>query len=138
MNSTGTSLTAEEKSSYDSLKSALTSHSEPLDQSELYSTEFRARAKKDDERLLEFAKALCTLGSRVFPKTAPAQRDLLSRDQFIDGLTEDDFRIRVRRAKPKSLDDAVKEAIDTSEAKRRTEERAVKSSSAIPGVSFHE
>ena len=48
-----------------------------------------------------------------------------------------------RHAKPKSLDDAVKvalelEAINRSEAKRRTEERAVKSSSAIPGVSFHE
>ena len=74
---------------------------------------------------------------------APAQRDLLSRDQFIDGLTEDDFRIRVRHAKPKLLDDAVKavlelEAINRLEAKRRTEERAAKSSSAIPGVSFHE
>ena len=63
---------------------------------------------------------------------ALAQRNLSSRDQFIDGLTEDDFRIRVRHAKPKSLDDAVKaaleiKAIDRSEAKRRMEERAVKS-----------
>ena len=61
----------------------------------------------------------------------------------MDGLTEDDFRIRVRHAKPKSLDDAVKaalelEAINRSKAKRGTEERAVKSSSAISGVSFPE
>ena len=87
--------------------------------------------------------ALRTLASRAFPKMAPAQRDLLSRDQLIDGLTEDDFLTRVRHAKPKSLDDAVKaalqlEAITRSEAKRGTEERAVKSSSAIPGVRFHE
>ena len=136
------SLTAKEKSSYYLLKSALTFHFEPLDQSELYRTEFRARTKRDDERLLEFefAMALGTLASRAFPKMAPAQRDLLSRDQFIDSLTEDDFRIRVRHAKPKSLDDAVKaplelEAVIRSEAKRRTEEQAVKSSL---GISFHE
>ena len=46
------SLTAKEESLYDSLKSALTSHLEPLDQSELYRTEFKAKTKRDDERLL--------------------------------------------------------------------------------------
>ena len=125
------------------MKSALISHFEPLDKSELYRTEFRARTKRDDERLLEFAMTLRTLASRAFPKMTSAQRNLLSRDQFVDGLTEDNFYIRVRHAKPKSLEDAVKaalelEAINRSEAKRRTEERAVKSSSSIPGVSFHE
>ena len=58
---------------------------------------------------------------------APAQRDLLSRNQLIDGLTEDDFGIRDRHAKPKSLNDVVKaalklEAINRSEAKRCREE----------------
>ena len=57
------SLTAEEKSS---LKSALTSPFEPLDQSELYRTEFRARTKRDEERLLEFAITLRTLASALF------------------------------------------------------------------------
>ena len=74
------SLTAEEKSSYDLLKSALTSYFEPLDQSELYRTEFRARNKRNDERLLEFAMALRSCASRAFPKMALSQRDLLSRD----------------------------------------------------------
>ena len=114
-----------------------------MNESELYRTEFRARTKRDDERPLNFAMALRTLAFRTFPKMAPAQRDLLSRDHFIDGLTEDDLRIRVRHAKLKSLDDAVKaalelESINRSEAKRRTKQRAVKSSSAIPGVRFHE
>ena len=56
--------------------------------------------------------ALRTLASRAFPKMALAQRHLLSRDQFIDGLTEDDFCICVRRAKSKSLDDAIKAALE--------------------------
>ena len=50
---------------------------------------------------------------------------VLSRDQFIEGLGNDEFRLRVRPAKPSSLDDAIKaalelEAIQTAEASRRT------------------
>ena len=68
--------------------------------------------------------AVRTLASRAFPKMAVDQRDLLARDQFIDGLTEDSFRLRVRRSKPTSLDDAIRaalefEAIDTAEQRRQ-------------------
>ncbi len=59
-----------------------------------------------------------TLAFRAFPKTAPAQRDLLSRDQVIDGLPEGDSRIRVRHAKPKSLVDAVNAALELEAIKR--------------------
>ena len=68
--------------------------------------------------------AVRTLASRAFPKMAVDQRDLLARDQFIDGLTEDSFRLRVRRSKPTSLDDSIRvalefEAIDTDTAEQR-------------------
>ena len=66
-----------------------------------------------------------TLASRAFPGMAIEQRDVLSRDQFIEGLGNDEFRLRVRLAKPPSLDDATKaalelEAIKIAEASRST------------------
>ena len=69
--------------------------------------------------------AVRTLASHAFPKMAVDQRDLLARDQFIDGLTEDSFRLWVRRSKPTSLDDAIRvalefEAIDTAEQRRKS------------------
>ena len=118
------SLTTEQKSSYDTLKATLTSRFEPFDQTALYRTEFRSRLRRGNERLLEFGMAVRTLASRAFPKMAVDQRDLLARDQFIDGLTEYSFRLRVRRSKPTSLDDAIGvalefEAIDTAEQRRQ-------------------
>ena len=118
------SLTTEQKSSYDTLKATLTSRFEPFDQTELYRTEFRSRLRRGNERLLEFGMAVRTLASRAFPKMAVDQRDLLAQDQFIDVLNEDSFRLRVRRSKPTSLDDAIRvalefEAIDTAEQRRQ-------------------
>ena len=106
------SLTATEKASYTSLKTTLTPRFEPFDQTELHGTEFRSRTRGRDERLLEFGMAIRSLAARVFPKMSVDQRDILARDQFIDGLAEDEFRLRVRRSKPSSLDDAIRVSLE--------------------------
>jgi hypothetical protein len=89
------SLTATQKTSYTTLKLTLTTRFEPFDQAELHRTQFRSRNRRGDERILDFGLAVRSLAARAFPSMAVDQRDVLARDQFTDGLLEDDFRIRV-------------------------------------------
>jgi hypothetical protein len=80
------SLMEQEKSSYDRLKTALTERFEPLDRTEVFRTEFRWRVKREGERLLDFGMAIRSLASRAFPQMTLSQRNVLARDQFIEGI----------------------------------------------------
>lgn len=129
-------LATAEKATYSVLKNSLTVRFQPLDQAELWRTQFRSRRKGENERLLDFGMAIRTLASRAFPQMPIDQRDLLARDQFIDGLINADFRFRVRHAKPSTLDDAIKaslelETIQTAEA-RRCQETLTHATSTYP------
>ena len=55
------------------------------------------------------------------------QHDLLTRDQFLDGLRDASVRLRVRYGTPKSLDDAIRIALEISAAEM-AEQRSAKSS----------
>ena len=78
--------TLAEKSSFNALKTALTARFQPFDQGELFRTQFRSTRKQDGERLLDFGMAARTLAYRAFPRMTIEQRDVLSRDQFIEAL----------------------------------------------------
>ena len=73
------SRNAEEKSLYDSLKSALTSHFERLDQSELYCTEFRARTKRDGSNFSSSPWHFAHWLSEFFQNGACTKRSAVSR-----------------------------------------------------------
>lgn len=54
--------------------------------------DFKLAAQEDSESLREWARRVRTLGQRAYGTLAPADREALQRDQFIDGLTDADIQ----------------------------------------------
>lgn len=105
-------LKPQERKNFKSIVTALTSRFEPEDQSELFRSELKSRFRKKDEPLTEFAQDIKRLVRLAYPNTDVDVRATLGRNAFEDSLGDPDMEWAVHQGKPKSIETAVKLALE--------------------------
>ena len=105
-------LKPQERKNYRSIVTALTSRFEPEDQSELFHSELKSRFRKKEEPLTEFAQDIKRLVRLAYPNTDVDVRDTLARNAFEDSLCDSDMEWAVHQGKPKTIETAVKLALE--------------------------
>ena len=105
-------LEPQERKNFKSVVTTLTSRFEPEDQSELFGSELKRRFRKKDEPLTEFAQDIKSLVRLAYPNTDVDVRATLGRNAFEDSLGDPDMEWAVHQGKPKSIETAVKLALE--------------------------
>ena len=111
---------------YDSLVKALEDRFAPPNQTELYRVQLRERRQKASESLSELGQDIRRLTNLAYPTATTELRETLAKDQFIDSLISVDMRLRIKQARPTSLNDAVRHAVEL-EAFNRAEKSKLES-----------
>ena len=114
------------KDSYQELRRLLSQRFGPSNQAENYLAELRHRRQGPRETLQELGQAIHELSSKAYPDIPPISRDRLERNHFIDAIESQSIREGIHRARPSSLDDAIRAALETDnfekiELQRRNE-----------------
>ena len=99
---------------------------------ELYVAEFKNRVRKEGENLRDLGRGLRRLATLAYPEMAEVYRDQLAKDQFIDAIEDAEMRIRIFRARPRTLEEAVTTATEV-ETFRRVEAQRSGSSRPVRG-----
>ena len=122
---------------FDDVRAALVSKVLPSEKIELYKSEFRSRIRKPNESLEAFSMDLQKLALKAYPGPGmDGIRDELTKDQFIAGLVTSSIRLLVRQGKPKSLNDAVRIALELESFREVEKARNVVPVSEVePGTS---
>ena len=115
---------------YTELVIALQERFQPPNQTELYRVQLRERKQRASENLSELAQDIRRLTNLAYP-TAPADdRETLAKEQFLDSLHSVELRIRTKQARPSSLNDAVRHAVEM-EAYYKAEQKLLASSQVL-------
>lgn len=97
---------------YDELTKALEERFAPPNQTELYRVQLKERRQRASETLTELGQHIWRLTNLAYA-TAPVDvRETLAKEQFIDCLHNSDMRLRIKKARPKSLNEAVRHAVE--------------------------
>ena len=115
---------------YDSLVKALEDRFAPPNQTELYRVQLRERRQKASESLPELGQDIRRLTNLAYPTATTELRETLAKDQFVDSLISVDMRLRIIQARPTSLNDAVRHAVEL-EAFNRAEKSKLESQSIL-------
>ena len=83
----------------------------PKEWIELHKAEFCARRRELDEKLPDLASSLQRLIDKAYPEVIPDLQDSLAKDQFIDTLEDREIRMKIPESSPKTLDEAVSQAL---------------------------
>ena len=78
----------------------------------MYKTQLRERRQKATESLPELGQDVRRLTNLAYPMAPTDVREILAKEQFVDGLTIADMRLCVKQAKPLNLSDAVRHAVE--------------------------
>ena len=97
---------------YDSLVKALEDRLAPPNQTELYRVQLRERRQKASESLSELGQDIRRLTNLAYPTATTELRETLAKDQFVDSLISINMRLRIKQARPTSLNDAVRHAVE--------------------------
>ena len=92
---------------FDELVRSLEERFSPSNQTELYRKQLRERRQKAAESLPELGQDVRRLTNLAYPMAPNDVREILAKEQFIDGLASADMRLRVKQAGPLNLNDAV-------------------------------
>ena len=97
---------------YGELIKALEDRFALANQTELYRVQLRERRQKATETLPELGQTIRWLTHLAYP-TAPIDvRETLAKEQFIDALVDADMRLRIKQARPQTLNDAIRLAVE--------------------------
>ena len=112
---------------YESLVSVLSARFEPDYQADMYLAQIRNRTRQKSESLPELGQAIKRLARYAFPSAPSSVRQWLSLTQFTEALNNESLEYAVKQARPKTVDEAVKVAMETeafwlSRQRRRTHE----------------
>lgn len=129
-------LSGDAKNDYALLKAAMSRCFEPCDSSDWSRATFTDRRRMHNETAREFGNALRRLATKAYPSADNATRDMLARDQFLTHFATGDFRISLRRAKPKTLEDAIDLASEI-ELLKNLEQTHLMSDAKVRGVVEH-
>ncbi|KAL7880306.1 hypothetical protein SRHO_G00025600, partial [Serrasalmus rhombeus] len=100
-------LAIEEKSSYPSLKAALTKCFQPCDSAEWNRVNFIGRKRLPQESAREYGNTLRRLVIKAYPTVGAPTQDLLAKDHFIANVGSAELRIQLRTAKLETLEEAI-------------------------------
>ena len=105
-------LAPEDRQNLDVLLVALKDRFGSGQQTELSRMKFKNRIKQKDESFPEMAEDIERLCRLAYPDAPPTLRDILARDQFIDGLLDEDTRLPIKQERPTSLRKALEAALE--------------------------
>ncbi|KAJ8028047.1 hypothetical protein HOLleu_30174 [Holothuria leucospilota] len=113
-------ISAEEKSSFLSVVSALSEIFDPEALVTSRKAKLQSRVRSEGESLASMCSLICKEVLEVYPGFSTEAQDELALDCFVGALRDRDIRIAVRRGRPKTLSEALNlaiefEAIDQSE-----------------------
>ena len=83
----------------------------------------RNRTRKREESLAELMEDIERLARLAYPDAAPAMLELLAKDQFIDSLTDEDTKLKIRQSRPDSLQQALEAALELESYQLATRQR---------------
>ena len=116
-------ISGNERGDYAKLVAALSSRFGITHQSDLARAKLKTRIKRREESLPELAENVETLTRKAYPDASTELQDVLARDHFIDALYEEDLRLRIRQARPKSLQVALETALELESFQLATRHR---------------
>ena len=105
-------LSEDKKGNFESLVKALEERFPPPNQNELYRVQFRERRQRVSESLPELGKAIRLLINKAYPKAPGEVRETLAMEHFIDALSNNEMRIRIKQSRPQNLNTAVCLAVE--------------------------
>lgn len=105
-------LTQDQRTHFAALTSALAARFEPVQQSELYRAKIKSRIRRKGEPIVELAQDIRKLIRLAYPSANADVREQLSKDCFIDALNDNDLEWAVLQGKPRSVEDALKLALE--------------------------
>ena len=98
---------------YESLLSALSARFEPDYQADVYLAQIRNRTRQKSESLPELGQAIKRLARYALPSAPSSVRQWLALTQFTEALNNESLEYAVKQARPKTVDEAVKVAMET-------------------------
>ena len=108
---------------YMELCDALESRFAPANQTELYRAMLREKRQKAAETLPELGESIRRLAHLAYP-TAPREvTEMIAKDQFVDALIDFDMRLRIQQSRPKSLNEAIRLAVEIEAFSRAERQR---------------
>ncbi|KAK3086157.1 hypothetical protein FSP39_014434 [Pinctada imbricata] len=120
-------LSNDKKADYKELVIALEKRFAPPNIEELYKAELRMRLRKQGESLLELGQAVRRLVTLAYPNAPEKVLDTLSKDNFLNFLTDAEVRLKILRARPTYFDETLQIAVELDACMRAEEKRASKS-----------
>ena len=105
-------LTPSKRQDYDALVTALAGRFGSTHRTELSRVHFKNRTKQRDETFPALAEDIERLGRLAYPDAPSSLQDVLARDQFVDAVTDDDMRLRLKQERPATLQKALEVALE--------------------------
>ena len=118
-----TDLDTGDRQNYSKLVRALTDKFEPENQHELFRAQMKSKVRKPNEELTKLAQDIRRMTCKAYPTASQDVRETLAKNCFVDALQDHNLEVFIFQAKPVSLDEALKaaleyEAFSLSRAKR--------------------
>ncbi len=107
-----TNLPEERRNNYEALVAALQNRFGTAHQAELHRMKLKNRVRKREESLPELVEDVERLVRLAYPDAAPTILEVLAKDHFVDALTDDDMKLRIRQSRPGSLQQALETALE--------------------------
>ena len=107
---------------YDSLVAALRERFEPDNQSQLHRAQLKSRIRRENEPLPQLAHDIRRLVRDANPGVPLDIRENMAKDSFLDALNDRELELAVFQSQPKTMQDALKTAIEI-EAFHRSRDR---------------
>lgn len=111
-------LADDTKKDWAKLKSELAARFDITTRPDLYKSELMGRKKRPNETYLELGNSIRTLARKAYPTLPNNVRDELAKDQFLRGLDRTELALKVRHANPKTLDEAIRMALEWEAVER--------------------
>ena len=115
----------DDRQNYTKLVQSLQDRFAPSNQTELYRAQLREKRQKASESLPEMGQDVRRLTNLAYPTASSDLKEVLATEQFLDGLYDSEMRLKIKQARPSSLNDAIQRAVEleafSRAEKRRTE-----------------
>ena len=125
---------AEGNAEYEELMGALEKRFAPPNIEELYKSELRGRRHRQGESLLESGQSIRRLVSLAYPAAPLEVLNTLSKDSFLNALTDPEVRLKILRARPSTFDETMQVAVELEACMKAEENRAGKNQRIVREV----
>ena len=119
-----TNLSPEQRCDYRALTAALESRFGSMHQTELNRAKLKARVRQRDEGLPELAEDVERLARLAYADAPASMIEVLAKDQFVDSLSEEDMRLRIRQSRHKTLREALETALELESYQLASKQRS--------------